>query len=509
MDQPQAYLVVHGHFYQPPRTNPFTGRIERENSAHPWHDWNERITAYCYRPNAYARILGGDGHIVSTTNNYGHMSFDVGPTLAAWLMREAPETYGRICDGDRQSAKRRSGHGNGMAQAYSHAILPLMNDRDRRTQIRWGQADFRARFGRATEGMWLPEAAVDDATLDALTDEGVRFTVLSPDQAGATRPIGASEWAVLPRAEADPPETTRKGAIDSTRPYRRFHGDGSGRYIDVFFYDADVARAVSSDRLLGRSSATFVSRFMARGGAMRTDAPPLLHTANDGESYGHHTPFGDRTLAYALTHEAPSRGLRVTNYAEYLALHPPMDEVRLRISEDGLGSSWSCPHGLGRWTRDCGCRGGDPQWSQAWRKPLRAALDLVRDGGYAFFEQAAADTLPDPSAARDDYVGDAFDVTWRDRMLGEMGARIVALLEMQFHGQLMYSSCGWYHSDIGGLETRIVLRHAARAMNLWRQAGGNPCESAFLEQLAEARSNRAELGTGADIYRRFASAEGG
>jgi len=503
MAEPQAYLVVHGHFYQPPRTNPFTGRIERENSAHPWHDWNERITAHCYRPNAFAHILGGDGRIVSTANNYGHMSFDVGPTLAAWLMREAPETYERICNGDRQSARRRSGHGNGLAQAYSHAILPLMTDRDRRTQIRWAQADFRERFGRATEGMWLPEAAVDDPTLDALTDEGVRFTILSPGQAGATRPIGAGEWTPLGSADAS------GIAIDPTRPYRRFHGDGSGRFIDLFFYDEDIARAVSSDRLLGRSSADFISRFWAGGRAMRTNAPPLLHTANDGESYGHHTPFGDRTLAYALTHEAAHRGLRVTNYAEYLTLHSPEDEVRLRVSDDGLGTSWSCPHGLGRWTRDCGCRAGDPQWNQAWRAPLRAALDLVRDGAHAFFEDAASDRLPDPWAARDAFVRDAFDLTWRDRTRAEMGKRIVALLEMQFHGQLMYASCGWYHSDIGGLETRIVLRHAARTMSLWQKAGGNPCEAAFLEQLAEARSNRAELGTGTDIYQRFASAEGG
>jgi alpha-amylase/alpha-mannosidase (GH57 family) len=499
MTDPQAFLVVHAHFYQPPRANPWTGRVEREISAHPWHDWNERITAECYRPNAFSHILGGDGRILATVNNYGHMSFDLGPTLAGWLAREAPETYERICDADRQSAARRSGHGNGMAQAHSHAILPLMTDRDRRTQIRWGRADFRARFGRQPEGMWLPEAAVDDATLDALIDEGIRFSILSPHQAGATRPLGQEAWAEV--------STDGSTGIDPTRPYRRFHGDGSGRFIDLCFYDADVARAVAFDRLLARSSADFVSRFLARR-PVRSDAPPLLHTANDGESYGHHTAFGDRTAAYALTHEAPRRGLRVSNYAEYLERHPPIDEVRLRVSQDGLGTSWSCPHGLGRWTRDCGCRGGDPEWSQAWRAPLRAALDLLRDRADRFFEDAG-EGLGDPWAARDGLVEWTFRPAWREQLQQKLGKRLLALLEMQLHGQLMYASCGWFHSDVGGLETRIVLRHAGRALSLWRQAGGAPPESDFLATLAEARSNRAELGTGADLFLRFARSEGG
>jgi len=498
MSDPSAYLVVHGHFYQPPRENPWTGRLEREISAHPWHDWNERITAECYRPNAFAHVLAQEGRIVGIVNNYAHMSFDLGPTLAGWLAREAPETYERMREGDRDSARRRGGHGNAMAQAYSHAILPLMNDRDKRTQIRWGQADFHARFGRPPEGMWLPEAAVDEATLDVLAEEGVRFTVLSPTQAAATRPIGSAEWVEV-----------READLDTTCPYRRFHSDGSGRSVDLFFYDAGVAREVAFDRLLARSSADFVSRFLQNGHAQRAGAPPLLHIATDGESYGHRTAFGDRTLAYALTQEAQTRGLRVSNYAEYLDHHPPADEVRLRVADGSQGTSWSCPHGLGRWTRDCGCQSGDPSWSQAWRMPLRGALDLVRDRGSAFFEDAGCEALGgEPWTARDRVVEWSFRPGWREEIASRHSRRALALLDMQFHGQLMYASCGWYHSDVGGLEARIVMRQAARMMSLWRHAGGSPPEHEFLDRLAEAHSNQRELGTGADVYLRFARTDG-
>jgi hypothetical protein len=280
--------------------------------------------------------------------------------------------------------------------------------------------------------------------------------------------------------------------------------------MGVFFYDAGVARDVLPGHLLSRSSAEFVSRFLESrtGGRAGRSAPPILHTATNGEAYGHHTAFGDRTLAFALTQEAALRGLRVSNYAEYLSHHPPTDEVRLRAPQDAMGTSWSCPHGLGRWTRDCGCDTGRPGWSQAWRTPLRAALDLVRDHAHEFFEDAGMDVIgSDPWAARDNLIEWSVRPAWRDWLKATMGKRALGLFDIELHVQLMYASCAWLQPDIGSLETRLALRRAARVINLQHQLGGSPPETGFLERLAEARSNRTELGTGADIYRRSARTE--
>ncbi|MDQ3907097.1 MAG: glycoside hydrolase, partial [Acidobacteriota bacterium] len=301
-------LVVHGHFYQPPRENPWTGEIERQPSARPFENWNERVHSECYRPNAFARIVDSYGRVERIVNNYAHISFNFGPTLFGWLEHFHPVTYARVIEADRVSARARGGHGNAIAQGYHHAILPLCNERDRRTEIRWGVADFRHRFGRDPESLWLPETACDDATLGALIDEGLRYVILSPFQAARVRPAGAADW-----------ESVSGETLDTSIPYRYFHRDRRGGSIAIFFYNGDAAKAVAFDSALA-SSRLLVERFERAASEGRG---PLVHIATDGETYGHHFKWGDRCLAYALDAEVESRGFRLTNYGEFLESHQP------------------------------------------------------------------------------------------------------------------------------------------------------------------------------------------
>jgi alpha-amylase/alpha-mannosidase (GH57 family) len=486
-------LVIHGHFYQPPRENPRTERVEREASAHPFHDWNERIHSECYRPNAYARI--GE-HPARFVNNYARISFNFGPTLLSWLARAHPDTYARIIEADRTSAVERDGHGNALAQGYNHVILPLCNERDLRTQVRWGVRDFSARFRRAPEALWLPETACDDRTLGVLIDEGLRYVILSPHQAARVRPLGAQAWQNVEGGDG----------ADPSVPYKYFHRDGSGRSIVIFFYDGRISQAIAFGGLLS-SSRALVERCVS---AARGGRAPLVNVATDGESYGHHFRFGELCLAYALEEEAAAHGLRVTNYGEFLDGHPPLWEAEIKAGE---GSAWSCVHGLGRWTRDCGCRTGAREgWNQRWRTPLRAALDFLRDDAADKFETAAGELLRDPWEARNDYVellvapsasSTEFLARHASRFLSERErVRALRLLELQRHAMTMYTSCGWFFDDISGLETVQVLRYAGRALELLDELGFDAPREPFLEILAGAQSNVAGAGNGADIFRR-------
>lgn len=485
-------LVIHGHFYQPPRENPWTGLVDREPSAAPFADWNARIHHECYRPNGFARIFDDTGAIVGIVDNYRKMSFNFGPTLASWLEAHEPATYRRILDADRASVAEHGGHGNALAQAYNHAILPLMNERDLRTQIRWGLLDFEHRFGRRAEGMWLPETACDRRTLAALIDEGVRFTILAPGQAARIK--DDSGWR----------DAT---ALDTRRPYRFAHPDGSGRSLAVFFYDGAVSTAIAFEGLL-TSSRAFVDRLERAS----KGAGSLVHAVTDGESYGHHHRLGERCLAYALATEAPRRGFWVTNYGEVLDELPPREEVDIALGPDGRGSSWSCAHGVGRWYRDCGCHtGGKHGWNQRWRTPLRLALDLLRDEAARFFESRAGELVAEPWAVRDDYIRLVCDRhASREAFFERSGlrrrddasrSRLLALLEQQRSAMTMYTSCGWFFSDISGLEGVQVLRYAGRLIDQLREEGGPDPEAHVLELLAEAASNHPERGNGADVYR--------
>jgi alpha-amylase/alpha-mannosidase (GH57 family) len=463
-------VIVHGHFYQPPRENPWTGEIDVQPSAAPFHDWNERIYAECYRPNAFAQVPTPKGEL--TVNNFERISFNVGPTLLAWLDRAHPETHARVIEADRKSLER-LGFGNAMAQAYHHTILPLSPPRDIRTQVRWGLADFRHRFGREAEGMWLPETAVNDDVLGVLIEEGVKFTLLAPHQA--------------------------ESAVDVSVSYRYVHRDGSGRSIALFFYDADIARAIAFENAAS-SADRFMDLFLAR-------SKELIHCATDGETFGHHWRFADLGLAYALFMTAEERAVEVTNYARELADHPGEQEVRLAPGE---GTSWSCPHGIGRWARDCGCSTrSEPGWNQAWREPLRAALDVLRDAADEAYERLGAELFKDPWETRDRYV----EVVVGKRTLGEflereaLGPlspeeveRAATLLSLQESALSLYTSCAWFFSDIGGIETVQILRYAARTFDLMEELGQPTPSAQFLAELEKAESNEKNLGTGSDIF---------
>ena len=463
-------LIVHGHFYQPPRENPWTGEVELQLTAAPYHDWNERIHDECYAPNA-------------AVGNYGRISFNFGPTLLSWLEEHHPETYQHILAADRESVAQRDGHGNAIAQAYGHAILPLCNERDRLTQVVWGVADFRFRFGREPEALWLPETAANDATLALLIEQGLRYVILAPEQAKSAK-------------------------VDTTRPYRFEHPDKSGRSIAVFFYDGSLARAIAFEKAL-TSSRGLVEQFLRV--AQRGD---LVNVATDGETYGHHFKFGDLGLAHALGVEAKKAGFWITNYGEYLDRHPPELTVEIENGAEGEGSSWSCAHGVSRWTRDCGCHtGGEAGWNQAWRDPLRVALNFLRDDAAVKFASSAGELLRDPWAARNDYISVLLDpVNARAGFLVKHAIRpldqarqerVFQLLEMQRSALLMFTSCGWFFSDLAGIETIQVLRYAARLLDLQHQLRFDVPRKQFLELLALAKSNRPEKGNGAEIFTHF------
>ena len=496
IDKRTPAAIIHGHFYQPPRENPWTGVIDVEPDAAPFPNWNERIHAECYGPNAQVSFLDeqtGERRIV---NNYTHLSFNFGPTLLTWLEHTHPETYSQIIAADAESRQRRGGHGNAIAQAYSHAILPLCNERDRTTQVRWGLADFRYRFGRVAESMWLPETACNHDILDLLIDEGMRYVILAPQQACRIRKNGGQEW-----------QDVSLGQVDTGYSYQYRHRQNSQRSLAVFFYDQQLAGAIAFDRALA-SSSVLVDRF---AGAVRGDG--LGNVATDGESYGHHFKFGDLCLAHAFEVEMPARGLRATNYGEYLDHHLPVAEIEIAHGEDGRGSSWSCTHGVGRWIRDCGCQtGGEAGWNQKWRGPLRSALDLVRDEAAVLFEETRGKLFIEPWTARNAAIelilGQTDKVSFLNRHApGALSLsdqhRALMFLEMQRHTILMNASCGWFFNDISRIEPVQVLKYAARAIDLMEQLKLPFSRKRFLEILSEARSNKPEPGNGADIYRRF------
>ena len=497
----ERYISIHGHFYQPPRENAWLEAVELQDSAYPYHDWNARIANECYEANATSRILDQQGRIVQIVNNYSNISFNFGPTLLAWLEEHEAGVYEKIIQADRQSRERFSGHGSAIAQAYNHMILPLANQQDKRTQILWGIRDFEYRFGRKAEGMWLPETAVDLATLDVLAEHGILFTILSPYQAKRVRPIGEEKWT-----------DTGHGTIDPRRPYIQ-HLSG-GRSLVIFFYDGPISQAVAFERLL-RNGEEFAKRLVG-GFDDERDTAQLVHIATDGESYGHHHPYGDMALAYALEYiEANGLG-RLTNYGEFLAKYPPTHEVE--IFEN---TSWSCAHGIERWRSDCGCHTGHhPDWNQSWREPLRNALDWLRDALAPVYEEKMKRlNLKDPWQARNDYVdvvldrsSDNFEQFLHRHAAGQLSAadRIILIkqLEMQRHLMLMYTSCGWFFEDLSGIETVQVIQYAGRAIQLCLGTTGSDLEPEFLEHLSRAHSNLSEMGDGRNIFKRFVKPAG-
>ncbi len=502
---PNRYVCVHGHFYQPPRENPWLETVEVQDSAAPYHDWNDRITAECYAPNGASRIQNKQNEIVRILNNYARMSFNFGPTLLSWLHDKAPRTYHMILEADRFSALRYSGHGSAVAQVYNHIIMPLANERDALTQIRWGMTDFEFRFGRKPEGMWLAETAANRATLDLLAREGIRFTILAPNQCARVRRLVDAKTPVPAWTE------TPDASVDSTQPYLVKLDEG--RSIAVFFYNGPNSRAIAFEGLLD-SGEKFGNRLLEgfNPSTPQNNPPQLSHVATDGESYGHHHKHGEMALSFAM-HYIEDNGLaRLTNYGEFLAKFPPSWEAEIEEN-----TSWSCAHGVERWRSDCGCNGGKVGWNQKWRAPLREALDSLRDATAPLAEKLAEGLLLDLWAARDAFIEvildrsdesiDRFLETHATRTLtSEERTTVLELMELERHTQLMYTSCGWFFDEISGIETVQIIAYAGRVLQLAAKLFGDeakPLEPRFLSILAEAIPNDVQYKTGADIYSRY------
>lgn len=493
----KRYICIHGHFYQPPRENAWLEDIELQDSAYPYHDWNERITTECYAANATSRILNDQGHIIDIVNNYNTISFNFGPTLLAWMQCHAPSVYRLILNADHQSREKFGGHGSALAQVYNHMIMPLASLRDKETQIIWGIEDFKHRFGRDPEGMWLPETAVDTETLDIMAQNGIRFTVLSPDQARRRQKFGAETW-----------EDVSDGSIDPSIAYSI--SLPSGLPFSLFFYDAGISVAVAFEKLLYKGE-IFAERLMSGFSEERED-PQIVHIATDGESYGHHHRHGDMALAYAL-HTIESQNLaQITNYGQFLENHPPGHEVEIHEN-----SSWSCAHGVARWQEDCGCDTGEhPEWQQAWRKPLREAMDWLRDAAAPLYERALQKYFNDPWQARNDYIRvllrrdddpGAVDEYLQRHAKASLQAQeqveCLKLLELQRHAMLMYTSCGWFFDEISGIETVQIIQYAGRVIQLAWDVLEKDLRTDFLNLLEKAPSNIPEHANGRRIYEKF------
>ena len=488
------YVCIHGHFYQPPRENPYLEAIELQDSAYPYHDWNERITAECYAPNAASRIVDSENRILKLLNNYAQISFNFGPTLLSWMKEQPPKVYQAILEADQSSAQRFSGHGSAIAQGYNHMILPLANRRDKVTQVKWGIRDFESRFGRKPEGMWLPETAVDTETLEVLAENGIRFTILAPRQAQRTRAKNSSRF-----------EDVSGGRIDPARSY--VTELPSKKRINLFFYDGPISQGVAFEGLLNDGK-RFADRLMS-GFSDSRQGPQLVHIATDGESYGHHHHYGEMALSFALD-EIERQGIaKLTNYGEFLQKHPPKHFVEILEN-----SSWSCVHGVERWRSDCGCNSGGHPWNQQWRAPLRAALDWLRDKLAPIFESQLKEYLRDPWTARDDYIRVILDRSeearagfFADHAIRPLEAheqvKALKLLEMQRHALLMYTSCGWFFDELSGIETVQVIHYAGRALQLAEECCDQKLETEFLQHLALAKSNLPEHGDGAKIYEKW------
>jgi alpha-amylase/alpha-mannosidase (GH57 family) len=506
----KRFICIHGHFYQPPRENPWLETVEVQDSAAPYHDWNERICAECYAPNGAARIVNSRNRIMRIVNNYARISFNFGPTLLSWLKENAPRTYRMILDGERRSRKTFAGHSSAMAQVYNHIILPLAGERDRLTQIRWGIADYKQHYGTAPEGMWLAETAADTESLELLANEGIKFTLLAPHQCKRVRPMKSE----IEKSEAGKMETPKDEAswidtpgasVDTTRPYlARFK---SGASIAVFFYNGPASRAIAFEGLLN-SGENYAGRL--KSGFKDSPEPQLANVATDGESYGHHHRHGEMALAYALHLIEDDATVSLANYGSFLAEFPPAYECE--IVDD---TSWSCAHGVERWRSDCGCNGGKPGFNQLWRAPLRQALDELRDAVAPLTERAGNKLFKDVWAARDGYIdvvldrstesADAFFSKYQHHALTEAErVRALELMEMQRHTQLMYTSCGWFFDDISGIETVQIIAYAARVLQIAQDLFGKQAallEPNFLARMAEAHSNVESAVDGAEIYK--------
>jgi len=491
----EKYVCIHGHFYQPPRENPWLEAIEQQDSAYPYHDWNERITEECYASNAAARILNEKKQIIKIVNNYAKISFNFGPTLLSWLAEKFPGVYQAILQADQESQKRLEGHGNAISQSYNHSILPLCNSQDKYTQIYWGIYDFKYRFKRDPEALWMPETAVDLESLSIMADQGIKFTILAQRQAKQFRKIGSEAW-----------QNVNEGQIDPSMPYL-LHLP-KGRSIVIFFYDGALSQQVAFSSILNKGE-NFADQLMNIFSDKRNH-PQLANIATDGETYGHHHAHGDMALAYALDYIEKNNLAKISNYSQFLSMYPPTHEVEIIDN-----SSWSCIHGIERWRSACGCNtGGQKGWNQNWRAPLRQALDWLRDNLIPVYEEKGQNFFNDPWKARNNYIEvildrspeslkNFFDKNARHPLNDLEQQSALCLLEMQRQAMLMYTSCGWFFDELSGIETVQVINYAARAIQLSEKFFDNALEKQFIEKLTLAKSNVKNLGDGGNIYEKL------
>lgn len=497
----KIFLCIHGHFYQPPRENAWTNEIETQPSAAPFHDWNERILQECYKPNSEAVIVDKHDNVINRVNNYLYLNFNFGPSLLHWIKFKHPVTYGKITEADRISSELNGGHGNAIAMIYSHMIMPLANRNDKITQIRWGLSDFSYHFDREAEGIWLPETACNNDTLEALIEEGVTFTILDPSQAQSVRKINSEEWTDV-----------SDGSINSRIPYRYFSVTNPLEFIDIFFYDGPLSKNIafddhiySADKLLNRI------RLVKSDESVENS---LISVAVDGETFGHHKRYTERTLSFLFSELIPSSEYQTINFGTYLSENIPEYEVRIKDGVNGEGTSWSCIHGVSRWKENCGC-GREEGTSQEWRKILRESLNFLRDELAGFFEGSGSSLLNDVWESRNDYIylirEDSYDrynenknkffKKHSKRKLTESETDFcLKILEMQKYSMLMFTSCGWFFSDISGIETIQILEYAARAMEIYHELSGINIEEKFLEMISEAKSNSDTFPDGRDLY---------
>ncbi len=489
------YLVIHGHFYQPPREDPWVGWTPYQKSAEPFHDWNERITHECYEPNSCSRIINERGTIVDIRNNYLRLSFNFGPTLLWWLRRHAPHVYRSVIEADRQSIELNNGHGNAIAQAYNHTILPLAPLDHIRTQIHWGIEDFRFHFGREPEGLWLPEAAVNDRVIDELIRRKIRFIVLSPWQAEAVCRIGGSTWHGL---EGQP--------IPSNRAYRIDRPDG---WIAVFFSNPQLSQGISFEHYL-RDARFLYERISAFRDRNRESN--LICSATDGEIFGHHERNGDMCFAALTAMPEVQDQFIITNFANYLEQYPPHELVRLKKGDQELGTSWSCSHGVSRWLRDCGCStGGREGWNQQWRVPVREGYNRLAESiMQIYLREAGRISTLDPLELRNQYFSVLCGTESREdfarRVLRQDGpeqrGHLFRLLEAQRCSLFMFTSCGWFFAELSGLEPVQNMKYALRAIQLTGSLSPRDLLAPLLLSLEQAKSNLPEQGTGRTIMER-------
>lgn len=497
------YLCIHGHFYQPPRENPWTNEIELQPTAAPFHDWNERIFKECYKPNTEAIIVDlTTNEVLESVNNFEYLNYNFGPTLLQWIKEKHPDTFNKIIEADKKSFIAHNGHGNAIAQVYNHIIMPLANKQDNITQIKWGLFDFEHNFGRKAEGIWLAETACNNDTLEYLIDEGIKFIILDQFQALKIKKIGTDDWVDV-----------SFGNIDIRQPYRAFSRTGNKKYLDIFFYDGALSRSIAFEDIIYSSE-----KLMERIDSLKNPdykGPQLINMAVDGETFGHHKHFTERTIAYLMKRLAPEKGFKIINYSGFLSLFPPEYEVQINTGFNDEGTSWSCVHGVGRWKRDCGCNtGGEPNWNQKWREPLRDALIKLRDKLIAHFETEGKKYFVDIWKARNEYIKIIHNASsenikkfFNENSVGTLDdneiKKALNLLEIQKYSLLMFTSCGWFFSDISGIETVQILAYAKRAIEISKELFNVNLEGDLLHELSNAKSNKAEFKNGAEIYKKI------